>query len=85
MVFGLKLTYWHCFYIQDFLQSLLDQQFAVIHPGSSFQRRNFALSLLQLVACLFEQRPTGQVDSEESQIPSVFDFKKAVTEQQARS
>ena len=35
------------------MRSLLEQQFDVLHPLSSFQRRSLSLSLLQTIASIF--------------------------------
>ena len=66
------------------------QQFKELHPLSSFQRRNFSLSLLQLIAAIFDQPPEGlaQLTAAESQSTSMlsqlFNFSAAVTEEQAK-
>ena len=72
----------------------MDQQFKVLHPLSSFQRRSFSLSLLQLMASIFEEPNSSSASnpacssssSEEGvlSIPSVFDFPSAISASQAR-
>lgn len=71
----------------------MSQQFATLHPLSSFQRRSFSLSLLQLMASIFEEpnsssasNPTNSIseDSTASVIPSVFDFPSAISTSQAK-
>ena len=72
----------------------MTQQFAVLHPFSSFQRRSFSLSLLQLMASIFDEpnssaasNPTSSTSSDDSTtstIPSVFNFSSAVSPSQAK-
>lgn len=70
----------------------MEQQFKVLHPLSSFQRRSFSLSLLQLMASIFEEpnsslasNPTSSTSEEAvSSIPPVFDFTTAVSASQAK-
>lgn len=71
----------------------MTQQFAVLHPLSSFQRRSFSLSLLQLMASIFDEPNSSAAsnstsstsdDSTASTIPSVFNFASAVSPSQAK-
>ena len=71
----------------------MTQQFAVLHPLSSFQRRSFSLSLLQLMASIFDEpnssaasNPISSIseDSSSSAIPSVFNFPSAISPSQAK-
>lgn len=59
--------------------SFMNQQFGVIHPWSSFQRRNFSLSLLHLLSVTFSETPA------DSEVPAIFRFHTAVSKGQARS
>lgn len=64
---------------------MLDQQFGFLHSLFSFQRRNFSLSVLQLMAACFRSpvaltHGSGAEDS--PGIPAVFVFSSAVSEQQ---
>ena len=52
----------------------------MLHPLSSFQRRNFSLSLLQTMASIF----TPDQEERVSQIPAVFEFERSVSQEQAR-
>lgn len=69
----------------------MEQQFKVLHPLSSFQRRSFSLSLLQLAASIFDapnsssaSNPTNTTSEEEtSNFPPVFDFPCAITSAQS--
>lgn len=71
--------------LQAFLQELLDQQFSVLHPLSSFQRRSFSLSILQLMAACFRS-PLALTHGSSAQdgpgIPAVFVFSSVVSELQ---
>jgi len=58
---------------------LLNQQFEVLHPLSSFQRRNFALLVLQLLSTIFEFHLTDMT------VHPIFDFNTALSEVQAKS
>lgn len=83
------------FSVQEFLQALLDQQFKELHPLSSFQRRNFSLSLLQLLMTIFDQSESqtsggqephkGKADVSTPVIPPVFECGATVTKEQAMS
>lgn len=57
----------------------MNQQFSVIHPWSSFQRRNFSLSLLHLLSTTFSETP------DDTEVPAIFQFHTAVSKAQARS
>ena len=61
---------------QEFLQSLMAQQFEVLHPLSSYQRRNFALSILQLTCMIFEDHPLN------TSIPPLFNLPAAASKAQ---
>ena len=90
----LTLNELSCVYIimcsQTFLQELLNQQFKVLHPLSSFQRRSFSLSLLQLMAAIFDEPNSSSASNPSSseptssEIPSIFDFPSAISSRQAR-
>ncbi len=71
---------------------MLNQQFGHLHPVSSYQRRNFSLSILQLMATTFTSpaQPTPNlhvsatpISELQERIPAVFVFSEAVTEPQA--
>lgn len=55
-----------CFFpsLQVFLRSLMEQQFASLHPFSSYQRRHTALSVLQLLSNVFPTSPLAQCDDQ---------------------
>ena len=70
------------------MQDLIDQQFAVLHPLSSFQRRNFSLSILRICASAFPSSPvtsTSEVAVPDTIISPVFVFSEAVSDSQASS
>ncbi len=76
--------------IQKFLQDLLTQQFDVLHPLFSFQRRNLSLSILQLMAACFPPPTECSLDNNaardvagcDAAPPPVFVFSSAVSEPQ---
>lgn len=63
-----------------FLEGLLNQQFRHLHPLSSFQRRHFSLSILQLLASCF---PCPSPSPSTTPSPPVVVFPLAVTNLQA--
>ena len=79
-------------WLQTFLSELMDQQFKVLHPLSSFQRRSFSLSLLQLMASIFDEpnsssasNPTSSFSEETpTSIPPIFYFPSAISASQAQ-
>ena len=57
---------------------MLEHQFIALNPLSSYQRRSFAISILQLLSTIFpDQAP-------EVGIPPVFEFGSAVSKPQTR-
>lgn len=65
---------------QRFLLNLLAQQFGVLHPLSSFQRRYFSLSLLCLMAsCFSSEEPPENIS-----ISPMFLFSQEVSEAQGQ-
>ena len=71
----------HDIALQGVLLKLLAQQFEVLHPLSSFQRRYFSLSLLHLMATSF---PPPSTQDPPANIPPVFVFRREVSEPQAQ-
>ena len=77
----LQVLYDIIFYLQEFIDKLFTQQFQALHPWSSYQRRNFALSILQLLATIF---PPSSISLTNSPISPLFNFYKAMKKNQAR-
>ena len=57
---------------------MLEQQFIALNPISSYQRRNFVISILQLLSTIFPDQ------SPDVTIPPVFEFGSAISKPQTR-
>ena len=67
------------FFLQDFLKTIAERCFEVLHPLSTYQRRHFVLSVLQLMRAIFSPSTSGCIEGERfSQLVTMAQYRTLV-------